>query len=360
MKTTSLAGLFVTAALVTAACGSSPASSTGSPGTGAVLKSTQPGSIGNTWLIWDKTACKFKSATTHPATWTANLRKPTKPMRVGYGEQGEYTQFLVDMKSNMQDDASKVGIDLTVVNDNYPSTTDAVTLAQSLALRKPDAMISYNAIPSIMSAVVAPFKTNCVPFLQVSLAADGYPVFGASNETAGVTAGTWLADYAKKQNWAADSIVALGADNPTIGAAFALRVTKCQDTIVSKLPGAKKLSFNAGTALATAQTGMTDWLTAHPGEHHVMGCTIADTYAEGMANATKAANRTNDVVVVGMAGAADAIAAIKSGGSLQATVDFGFKRYGDYLIPLTEDIVEGKPVPAALYPKLAIIDKTND
>ena len=41
------------------------------------------------------------------------------------------------------------------------------------------------------------------------------------------------------------------------------------------------------------------------------------------------------------------------------SIDFAYNHYADYLIPLAEDIVDGKAVPTEVHQQLAVLDKTN-
>ena len=343
----------------TASAAATQAAATTAAATPAALLSTQAGSIGATWIRWDKASCKYQDAPKGGDTWTAVLRMPTTPFTLGFGTQGEGIALLDALNASMKATAAKVGVPLAYANYNtLNSTTDVITQAQTIALRKPDAVISFNVLTAQIPAVNALF--GCTPIVQITAPAPNTVVFGASSSDVGKTEGQYLADYAKKQNWPAGSITVLGLQTPSLGASIGERITLCQSAVQSLMPGAKVDNLpSVASTTADAQTKTTDWLTAHPNDHNVLVCTISDIYAFGVANAFKGANRAQDGVVVGAGGGTDAIATIKGGGPYLGSVDFGWGKYPDYLIPLDQDILEGKAVPSEIHQKLTVLDKSN-
>lgn len=335
------------------------AGATTAAATPAALLSTQAGSIGSTWVRWDKAACKYQEAAKPGDTWTAVLRMPSTPFTLGFGTQGEGIALLDALNGAMKATAARVGVPLVYANYNtLNSTTDVITQAQTIALRKPDAVISFNVLTAQIPAVNTLF--GCTPIVQITAPAPNTVVFGASSSDVGKTEGQYLADYAKKQNWAAGSVTVLGLQTPSLGASIGERITLCQSTVQSLLPGAKVDNLpSVASTTADAQTKVTDWLTAHPNDKNVLVCTISDIYAFGVANAFKGANRAQDGVVVGAGGGTDAITTIKGGGPYLGSVDFGWSKYPDYLVPLVQDILEGKAVPSEIHQKLTVLDKSN-
>ena len=59
--------------------------------------------------------------------------------------------------------------------------------------------------------------------------------------------------------------------------------------------------------------------------------------------------RNSNVLIVGVGGVGGSK---NPGGSFVGTVDFGFKNYGSFLVPLAQDLVQGKPVPTTVAPFL--------
>ncbi|MCC7449538.1 MAG: sugar ABC transporter substrate-binding protein [Anaerolineae bacterium] len=321
-------------------------------------KTTEPAGIGKTWVQWDKSTCAFKEVTDHPDKWSAVLRKQDKPFKVGYATQSEtLSPILTLVDNNIRDNIKATGLTLIYGNNDYPSTTLPVTVAQTIALQKPDVFISFNVLDAIMEAVNKPFKDACIPVIQIEATAPGTVFFGTDNIISGNLAGSYLADYAAKKGW--KSVTALGVRQLNVGASLDMRVTECQNAIKAKFPDAKVDNITSDST-ATSQSATADWLTAHPNDKGILVCTMADIFAVGVANGFKGANRVDDGAVMGMLATADSRALIKAGGSaLVASVDFNFAKFGDYLIPIAQDVVDGKPVPNVINQQLQVIDSTN-
>lgn len=323
-----------------------------------VLKVTEPSGISDTWLQWDKSACEFKEVSDHPDTWSAVLRESDTPYKVGYATQSEtLSPILTLVDNNIRDNLTAAGLELIYGNNDYPSTTLPVSVAETIALQKPDIFISFNVLEAIMDAVNKPFRDGCVPVIQIEASAPGTIFFGTDNVISGKLAGSYLADYATKKGWT--QVTALGVRQLNVGAALDARITECQNAIVAKFPDAKVDNIISDST-ATSQTATADWLTANPDAKGTLVCTMADIFAVGVANAFKGANRTAEGAVMGMLATADSRALIKAGDSaLVASVDFSFAYFGDYLIPIAQDILDGKPVPAAINQALTVIDSSN-
>jgi ABC-type sugar transport system substrate-binding protein len=50
---------------------------------------------------------------------------------------------------------------------------------------------------------------------------------------------------------------------------------------------------------------------------------------------------------------------IKAGSAFRGTVNQRFDTYGLYLVPMVQDILAGKPIPAVVHQKLEMMDKSN-
>ena len=185
------------------------------------------------------------------------------------------------------------------------------------------------------------------------------PRFGLSNQDAGTLMGQFLSDWAAREKWAAADTSIVVSRNPVYGADVTDRMTKCADAAASKLSGVKVDYLDVGADAQTAQIARTNWLTAHPNNHKILACGFADNFAQGFANAFESARRVNDGVVVGTGGSEQARQMIKAGTAFRGTVNQRYNTYGLYLIPLAQDILAGKPVPAVIHQKLEMMHTGN-
>ena len=96
------------------------------------------------------------------------------------------------------------------------------------------------------------------------------------------------------------------------------------------------------TTLAANQK-MTDWLTAHPNLHHIAVGTVNTETGQGVFSAVQAAGRDKDVMIATNNNGKQTLAAFALGENcwLGGTAYYP-TQYGDYIIPLCIDIINGK------------------
>jgi hypothetical protein len=173
-------GFFAVATVALTACGGqsgSPAALSGPQ----VVKTLEAGSISSEWVQWDKKSCSHLPATDHPATWNAVLRKPSKPFKVAHGNNTETGQMGIDIGNMFKEAARLAGIQLIYANYNWPSTTDPVPVAQSIAVKKPDVVVSYQVLGPVDDAVNNRYNSICAPVIKGTVPYKNYPTFGPND-----------------------------------------------------------------------------------------------------------------------------------------------------------------------------------
>jgi len=335
---------------------SASASGNGGGSAGAALLTSDPGSIGDKWVKWDKATCSMVPADPQ-SSWQAVLR-PAKGLRVGFGEQNETGGQFTIFNDGVKNAASMAGIELVIANYQSPDAAKAVAGATSIVSRHPDAVISYNVVAAAMPGVMAAFNKECIPVVQITSPAPNAVVFGPNNTDVGKAAGEFLIKLAADRGWKADDTTVLSQTTPSLGADINLRPNICSETIAKAMPGIGTSTLELPTpTTADGQSKMTDWLTANPAKKHVLVCTIADLMSFGINNAVKAAGRTDQVAILGVGGSPDGSKLLESGdsGSFVGTVDFQFGKYGNYAVPMVQDLLDGKAIPADVRPQLTVV-----
>jgi len=281
--------------------------------------------------------------------WQAVLRQQSG-VRIGYATQAEGVAVVDLANSSMQNDVTKIGGQYVFANYSYPDPAKALDAARSITTRKAQVVASWNLLAPSMDSIIGVYKTACIPVIQISTAAPGTVLFGPDNTAVGAKEGDGLAAWAKTKGWTGDSMTILQVTVPSLGTSVNQRASSCAAQVKQAFPtaGSSTLELSASTT-AEGQTKTTDWLTANPTKKQIIACGVADTAAFGVANAAKGANRGDQMGVGGVGGSAN------PGGSFVGTVDFGFKNYGDFLVPLALDLLDGKPVPATVSPALAFV-----
>jgi ribose transport system substrate-binding protein len=337
----------------------------GSTGVAAerATKPLVPAQISATWMKWNKRACAFQVVpkAQHPKTWTAAIGKAGAGTLIGYAEQAENQPFAVAVNDSIASAAKTAGAQLFSVNYNYPDTAAPISQSQVLISKKPTVAITFNSVPATLPTMTQLFKTACIPDIQISFAAQGSVLFGASNEAAGALAGNYLVKLVRDRKWNPSDVTLIGPTVASLGPVNK-RITECEAAFHKALPAAHYAEVPLGSTTATGQAAVTDWLTAHPagaGTKYLVFCTIADIWSIAVANAITSSGRAANAAIIGQGASLDGVKAIRSGGPIVASVWFDASHYGSYLVPLALDILAGKPVPAQVHQKLFVVDEKN-
>jgi ribose transport system substrate-binding protein len=160
-----------------------------------------------------------------------------------------------------------------------------------------------------------------------------------------------------------DLIVLVGA--PGSGEVVDLRMKNIVNGIVEKIPaaaGVRVLELDGKSELETSQRVTTDVLSANPDKKNILIGTLNDMSGLGVFNAVQAANRQNDVFL-GSHGGGDEPS---RNNLLNNPPNFWIggvayfpERYGEYLVPLMQSMMEGKTIPDFNYVDHVFIDRSN-
>jgi ribose transport system substrate-binding protein len=330
---------------------------------GKVVHTIPVGSSVGPWLVWNKSTCSYQVAATHPKAYQANTRKVAGgPNKIGYMDYGDTDPFGVANSKSIKKMAALAGFRLDVYNLKYPSTTEPLTQAHNAVTKQDAGVIQAQQIDSLNNAFLNILqKQGCIPSVQMYLQVKNVPSMGAVWADTGTTMGTWLAQQAKAKGWSPKDTALVSCTDPTVGASVNIMFDTAQKALLRtyKLPKSNIFRLVCKySATESAQVRLTDWLTSHPNFKHMLINTIDDERTQGEINALKQAGRTNDAITI--ASGADQLGQkqIKSGQE-SASVAFFPERYGEWLVPIMEDVMAGNPVPSFTGSKLITITKAN-
>jgi ribose transport system substrate-binding protein len=331
---------------------------------GKAVNTIPVGSSIGPWLVWNKSTCSYQVAASHPAAYKANVRKIISgPSKIGYMDYGDTDPFGVANSMNVKKMAALAGFKLDVYNLKYPSATEPLTQAHNAVTKQDAGVIQAQQIDTLSNAFLGILqKSGCIPSIQMYLQVKNVPSMGAVWADTGTTQGVWLAQQAKLKGWKPQDTALVSCTDPTVGASVNIMFDTAQAALLKSgyaLPksGIYRLVCKY-SATESAQIRLTDWLTAHPNFKHLLINTIDDERTQGEINALKQAGRLNDAITI--ASGADQLGQkqIKSGLE-SASVAFFPERYGEWLVPLLEDVLAGNPVPSFTGSKLITITKAN-
>jgi ribose transport system substrate-binding protein len=332
---------------------------------GDVLGSAEVSSSEGPWLVWDKSSCAYVEAADHPEAYKADLRAVTGgPTQVGYMHYGDVDPFGVANSKSMADKAKEAGFELNVYNLKFPSESEPLAQARNAVLKKDAGVVQAQQVASVSDAFLKILQTDgCIPSVQMYLKTKNVPAFGAVWVDVGKAQGTWLAEKATAAGWTPDDTALVQCTDPSLG-----------EDVNSMFPAAPKALTDGGFALADdhvfpikceftpqkAQIPVTDWLTAHPDFKHIMMTTIDDERMSGMTNAMRKAGKKEGEDYLGIASGTDELGQkeIKNGHE-SASIAFFPEKYGEWLLPMLEDVLAGNPVPSFVGQGLPVITRDN-
>jgi ribose transport system substrate-binding protein len=331
---------------------------------GKVLHTIPVGASVGPWLVWNKSTCSYQSAATHPKAYRAAVRKVVGgPKKIGYLHYGDTDPFGVANSKSIKAMATLAGWTIDRFNLKYPSETEPLVQARNAITKKEPAVLEGQQIDTLNPAFFKILeKQGCIPPVQLYLPVKNVPSFGAVWADTGTKQGAWLAQQAKARGWKPADTALVSCTDPTVGAAVNIMFDTAEKALraggfaISKSNVFRLVCKYSATE--SAQVRLTDWLTGHPTFKHLLINTIDDERTQGEINALKQAGRSGDALTI--ASGADQLGQqqIRSGKE-SASVAFFPEKYGEWLIPILEDVMAGNPVPSFTGSQLVVVTRAN-
>jgi ribose transport system substrate-binding protein len=188
------------------------------------------------------------------------------------------------------------------------------------------------------------------------------PSFGAVWADSGTTQGQWLAQQAKSKGWAPKDTALVECTDPDVGASVNVMFDTAPKALVASgfaIPSGNVYKIICKySQTQSAQVNVTAWFTAHPNFKHVMINTIDDERMQGAINALKQNGRFDDALTISTGCDGLGQKQIKAGLE-DASIGYFPERYGEWLVPILEDVMAGNPVPSFTGSNLIVITKAN-
>ena len=286
--------------------------------------------------------------------------------RIGFANIAELVELQVTVKESVERAAEEAGVELVYMNNNLDGAT-AVQNADNMISQEIDGFIEFNIDESVGPTIKEKMDEAGIPIIAVDIAIPGCTFFGANNEVAGTVGGRALGEVSKER-WGQEPDILLLVYDSTSGESPMKRVTCMPDglrEIWPDFPEEKIFMVDSGIDAATAQKAVSDFLSAHPDDHHIaIGC-YHDVAATATLAALETAGRESDAIFVAENeyGYLDYIKANPDGDPATEPwiggVAFFFNQYGDYLIPAMVDLLDGKDIGEAIYVNHEVINREN-
>ena len=190
----------------------------------------------------------------------------------------------------------------------------------------------------------------------------GATFFGVDNYRAGYMAGEALGLWVQ-HNWQGtyDHFVIL--EEQRAGDLPKARIHGQQDafeSLLGQVPESATVTLDSGNTHAVSQQNMTRWLKSRPNANKIAVISFNDEAAVGAIRAARALDRENDIVVVGQGADRLGRTEIKRANSrLIGSTAYMPEKYGEMLIEIAIRLLQGKPVPPAVYIDHVFVTKDN-
>ncbi len=309
------------------------------------------------WVIWDSNDCAYVTVDEHPDIWEPEAISSHGELVVGWGAQDTINEVNISMNASMDEAAARAEVELASVDYQFPSTAEPISAAQSIVVREPSVVVSNNQLDDVLESVNEIFFEACIPVVQVVTQSPGTVLFGPSNAGMGDLQGERLVAFANAQGWTADNTMLFVTFFSPAGPEVALRASVCADVVREAFPGISEVEHDTtSTTSLELQNAFTDMLTANPDAENILSCTVADLWALANAEALKVADRHTNAAVTGVNGGSAVLDAIIEGDTaLVGSVDLGAAQWGEYWIPLAQDIAAGIPVPTEVFAPIVML-----
>ncbi len=282
--------------------------------------------------------------------------------RIGFANLTETgIPFAIDVRHGLERAAAERQVGL-VLADNRLSGEHALKVADYLIEKEVDLVIEYQIDAAMNSLLMDKFSRAGVPVIAVDIPLVGATFFGIDNYRAGLSAGTAMGKWVAA-NWAAELSHVIILEEPRAGDLPASRIHGQLDglqEVLGPIPEAKWLRVDSGNTSEISERGVLQALQNLMDAHHVAILSFNDDAALGALRAAQKLGREDTVAIVGQGADRLVRHEIRQRNSpVIGSTAFMPEAYGEKLIDLALDILEGKPVPPAVFMEPVFIDAAN-
>ena len=282
--------------------------------------------------------------------------------RIGFANLGEdQSVFSVSVRHGLEQVAHTLGnIDL-IMADNRLDGEVAMKVADRLVTENIDLVIEYQIDEYVGGLVASKFHEAKIPVIAVDIPMVGATYFGVDNFRAGQMAGVALGQWIE-QHWQGrvDRVLVLlhkqaGLCRPPVCGDNGKACSPCY-------PICRRIrSYIAMTVpRVNFEQAVNQAIQSLPTTHNVAILSFNDNATMGALHAVRSLGREKSVAIVGQGADRQVRKEIRAADSpvIGATA-FWPERYGQTLIELAIKILQGEPVPPAVYTAHVFLDAAN-
>jgi ribose transport system substrate-binding protein len=283
-----------------------------------------------------------------------------KRVRLGYAAMTENSVFSRDVTDGLRLAAADRDIDLLEFDNRY-SAKVAVRNAEALVKEKVDLAIEVQIHEHVAPIIASKFQEAGIPLIAVDIPHPGAVFFGGNNYVAGRIGGHALARWAQKHNQGQVDVVLLLVLSAA-GAIPAARMTGVEvglKEVLPALPESVLVKLDGKGGYVESMEVVRKFLEKNKAERILVGA-MNDSSALGALRALEEAGKVAHSAVVGQNATAACRAEIRNPVThMIGSVAFFPELYGQHLVTIALDMLNGKPVPPAVFVKHTLITAEN-
>lgn len=282
-----------------------------------------------------------------------------RSFKIGYASQTERSEFSRDVTSSLHQAAENAGVELITLDNRFNAKT-AVANAERLVKEKVDLAIEFQTFESVASVVSSILHNAGIPVIAIDIPHPGAIYYGANNYEAGLIAGQALGHWARS-NWDGRVDRVLMIEFASVGRFPQLRLTGALAGIrevLPQFPNSRVVLLEGNGAFRRTMTKVRQYLRAH-GRLRTLVAPITDECGLAALRAFEEAGASGNCVVVGQGAVAEARNELRRATPFIGSVAFFPERYGPALIRLTQQVLEHKSTPPALFTEHRLITAQN-
>ncbi len=305
-------------------------------------------------------------AVSEEASASESATESAQEIIIGYNAYGDTVDFSKNLTSGLEAAADEIGATLLKA-DTGGDPVKALSNAKTFITQGADVIIDSSWVVSACEAVAKECEANDIPCIisDIYVDVDSAYYMGVDNENVGLVTGEAVADYAFA-NWDGEIDQVLISYIEAFGEGVKPRVSGVPVAVNAAgidLPDENVTYVDPGSSDATVagKQQATDFLTAHPDDHHIVFVGANDQMAAGLLAGVETSNREDDCIVVsvGCDSTAQANLHNESANAWIGSTAFFPEKYGEILIQMTQDILAGKDVDKAQFIENVFITHDN-
>ncbi len=282
--------------------------------------------------------------------------------RIGFGNMTEEMIFAQQVRRSLERVVQRLDNVELLIRDNDLDRQTALANAAWFVAQEVDLVIEYQIDAKAGNIIMDKFNRANIPVIAVDIPLPGATFYGADNYRAGYIAGEALGQWIKK-NWQGRLDILFKLELSRVGPVAGARLQGQQEgleAIIGPLAEEQMISVETPIIIDRVEQVVSDLLPAISPTARIAVIAINDDAAVGTLTAFEKAGRLAQVVAVGQN--ADRVgrqALRRPQFPFIGTTRYAPEKYGEQLLNLALKILEGKPVPPAVYNQHVFITRDN-